>query len=201
MNSTRTHYVGQLSPEMKEEEVVLCGWMHEHRDLGGIQFLLLRDHTGIAQLTMVKKYVDEGIWEKAKHISRESVLSVRGKVQAEGKAPGGFEVIPDEIDVLAAAFYSRKRDALTPRALGILSALRVLAIGVIAFFMLQPVLRLTRIMRWYKQDFVDKDGSLEAFVLRYLDDPARSQLTAEGYTIEFKGYDWALNDSGRPATR
>ncbi len=103
MNSKRTHYTGQLSPEMKDEEVVLCGWMHEHRDLGGIQFLLLRDHTGIAQLTMVKKYVDEGVWEKAKHISRESVLAVRGKVQAEGKAPGGFEVIPDEIDVLAAA--------------------------------------------------------------------------------------------------
>jgi len=103
MNTKRTHYVGQLSPETSSEDVVICGWMHEYRDLGGIQFLLLRDRTGIVQVTMVKKYTEAELWEKARHISRESVLAVRGKVQAEKKAPGGFEVIPAEIDVLSAA--------------------------------------------------------------------------------------------------
>ncbi len=61
----------------------------------------------------------------------------------------------------------------------------------------RKVLELTRIMRWYGKDFVEKDGSLEAFLLRYLDEPARSQLEAGGYTVEFKDYDWALNDAGR----
>jgi hypothetical protein len=62
-------------------------------------------------------------------------------------------------------------------------------------------LRLTRIMSWYGQDFIDKDGSLEAFLLRYLEEPARSQLEQGGYTIEFMEYDWALNDAGAAATR
>ena len=60
-------------------------------------------------------------------------------------------------------------------------------------------LRLTRIMSWYKQDFVSKYGSLEAFLLRYLDEPKRGQLRAGGYTIEFMPYDWSLNDVSKPA--
>jgi len=62
-------------------------------------------------------------------------------------------------------------------------------------------LRLTRLMSWYEQDFIDKDGSLEAFLLRYLEEPARSQLEQGGYTIEFMAYDWALNDAGESSTR
>ncbi len=65
----------------------------------------------------------------------------------------------------------------------------------------RKALRLTRIMRWYRADFVEKDGSLEAFVLRYLDEPDRSQLEAGGYAIEFMDYDWRLNDAGAGASR
>jgi len=60
-------------------------------------------------------------------------------------------------------------------------------------------LRLTRIMSWHKQDFVDKYGSLEAFLLRYLGEPERSQLKQGEYSIEFMPYDWSLNDA-RAAT-
>jgi hypothetical protein len=62
-------------------------------------------------------------------------------------------------------------------------------------------LRLTRIMSWYKQDFVDRYGSLEDFLLRYLDEPKRSQLKAGGYTVEFMPYDWSLNDAGSAASK
>jgi len=50
-------------------------------------------------------------------------------------------------------------------------------------------------MSWYKAGFVEKDGSLEAFLLRYLEEPGRSQLEQGGYTIGFMEYDWALNDA------
>ena len=46
--------------------------------------------------------------------------------------------------VLAWAFYRCKREALTPRSLKVLGWLRTLAIAVVAVFMLQPVLRLSR---------------------------------------------------------
>jgi hypothetical protein len=62
-------------------------------------------------------------------------------------------------------------------------------------------LRLTRIMSWYRTDFVEKYGSLEAFLIRYLDEPKRSELKAGRYTVEFMEYDWALNDAGPPPTK
>jgi hypothetical protein len=61
--------------------------------------------------------------------------------------------------------------------------------------------RLTRILSWYQQDFVDRYGSLEQFLLRYLKEPTRGELAAGGYTVEFMPYDWALNDASRAATR
>jgi hypothetical protein len=63
------------------------------------------------------------------------------------------------------------------------------------------VLRLTRIMSWYKADFVESHGSLEAFLVGYLEEPAKSHLNAGGYTVEFMDYDWTLNDAGAAATR
>lgn len=61
------------------------------------------------------------------------------------------------------------------------------------------VLRLTRIMSWYRKDFEDDAGSLQAYVLKYIEDPAKSQLRGANYTVQFMDYDWALNDAG--ATR
>ena len=60
-------------------------------------------------------------------------------------------------------------------------------------------LHLTRIMSWYKQDFVDKDGSLEAFLVRYLEAPARRRVEGGSLKIQFMKYDWALNDAGSSA--
>lgn len=50
-------------------------------------------------------------------------------------------------------------------------------------------LRLARYMSWYRQDFVEKYGSLEAFLLRCLAEPARRQLEAAKHSIEFTEYD------------
>jgi len=61
------------------------------------------------------------------------------------------------------------------------------------------VFRLSRIMSWYRKDFEEEAGSLQAYVLRYIEDPAKSQLQGADYTVEFMDYDWALNDAG--ATR
>ena len=76
------------------------------------------------------------------------------------------------------------------------------AINDTAYVRLDPeakVLHLTRIMSWYQQDFVDKDGSLEAFLARYLEEPARRLVAEGGLAIEFMEYDWALNDAGARA--
>ncbi|MCU0637193.1 MAG: aspartate--tRNA(Asn) ligase [Methanothrix sp.] len=88
---------------MDGKEVMLAGFAHETRDLGGIAFLVLRDRKGLAQITLVKKLMGKEAFKSARTISRESVVMVRGTVKAEAKAPRGYEILPSEVSVLNAA--------------------------------------------------------------------------------------------------
>jgi nondiscriminating aspartyl-tRNA synthetase len=99
----RTHYSGDIAPELDGKEVTLAGFAHETRDLGGIAFLVLRDRKGLAQITLVKKLLGKDAFKMARSISRESVVQVKGTVKAEAKAPRGFEILPTEVKVLSAA--------------------------------------------------------------------------------------------------
>ncbi len=99
----RTHYSGDINAESDGKEVILAGFAHEMRDLGGIAFLVLRDRKGLAQVTLVKKLLGKEMFKSARSISRESVVMVRGTVKAEPKAPRGYEILPTEIQVLNAA--------------------------------------------------------------------------------------------------
>ena len=99
----RTHYSGDINAELDGKEVILTGFAHEMRDLGGIAFLVLRDRKGLAQVTLVKKLLGKDMFKSARSISRESVVMVRGNVKAEAKAPRGYEILPTEIQVLNAA--------------------------------------------------------------------------------------------------
>ncbi|MDF1557637.1 MAG: aspartate--tRNA(Asn) ligase [ANME-2 cluster archaeon] len=100
MEFRRTHYTSQVTPEMDGKTVKLAGWVHEIRDLGGIMFLILRDREGMAQITLFKKTIDPLVLEAAKSLSRESVILVEGSVKLEGKAPGGYELVPARIHML-----------------------------------------------------------------------------------------------------
>ncbi|HOJ97363.1 MAG TPA: aspartate--tRNA(Asn) ligase [Methanospirillum sp.] len=91
--------INTITPDMPSAEVV--GWAHEIRDLGGLAFLLIRDRTGIIQVTIPKKKVAPEIAETIRAISRESVVRVSGTVKPEGKAPGGRELIPDAIEIVS----------------------------------------------------------------------------------------------------
>ena len=96
----RTHYSKDVSPEIAGEDVLLMGWVHEIRDLGGIIFVIIRDRDGLIQLTAPSKKVDPEILEDLRALRKESVVAVKGKVQEAGKAPNGVEIIPAEITIL-----------------------------------------------------------------------------------------------------
>ncbi|MHC1592967.1 MAG: aspartate--tRNA(Asn) ligase [Methermicoccaceae archaeon] len=93
-------YTTDITDEDEGKQVVLEGWAHEMRDLGGIAFLLLRDREGTSQITMVKKRTPEHLLSAFKGLSRESVIRVEGAVKKEKKAPMGYEIIPERIEVL-----------------------------------------------------------------------------------------------------
>jgi aspartyl-tRNA synthetase len=101
MDIMRTHYASDITPDMSGDTVTVAGWIHEMRDLGGIYFLVLRDRGGFMQITMVKKKTDPELFDSARRLVRESVLTVTGTVKREDKAPRGYEIIPQTLSVLS----------------------------------------------------------------------------------------------------
>lgn len=81
----------------KSKNVEIAGWIHNTRALGKIKFLILRDLSGIIQITGTEDKVPVEIFEKLDKIPRESVVYVKGFVQNSKQAPGGKEVIPKEL--------------------------------------------------------------------------------------------------------
>jgi len=95
-------YIGELLKEGKEEKVLVRGWVHDTRELGKIRFLLLRDVTGVMQIVGVKKDIGEKLF-KSMAQSRENVVCIEGKTKKSKQAPGGLEIVPDKMEVIAEA--------------------------------------------------------------------------------------------------
>lgn len=82
------------------ETVELAGWLYNLRKSGKIAFPLLRDGTGIIQCVAVKSNLDETLFEALKNLTQESSLIVQGKVRAEPRANGGFELDVESAEIL-----------------------------------------------------------------------------------------------------
>ena len=91
--------IQSVTPTTGSAEII--GWVHEVRDLGGLTFFLIRDRTGIIQVTIPKKKASEAVLAAAKAVSRESVVRVAGTVKAIDKAPGGRELVPETFEILS----------------------------------------------------------------------------------------------------
>ncbi|MBU1628354.1 asparagine--tRNA ligase [bacterium] len=82
------------------ETVEIKGWLYNRRGSGKIQFLIIRDGTGIIQCIVEKKNFDEELFEKLKNLNYESSIIVKGKLRADARAPGGFELDVDSITIV-----------------------------------------------------------------------------------------------------
>ena len=85
------------------KKVEIVGWVSKTRGLGKIRFLLLRDTSGVVQVTAVQGKAKEEIFGVMDKISNESVVFVSGIVKDSKQAPEGKEIIPDEIKIVSAA--------------------------------------------------------------------------------------------------
>ncbi|PIN81352.1 aspartate--tRNA(Asn) ligase [Candidatus Woesearchaeota archaeon CG10_big_fil_rev_8_21_14_0_10_30_7] len=87
----------------KSGKVELQGFVHEFRDMGGLKFLQLRDHSGTIQVTIVKNKVSEEVLDAVKGLTNESSVIVKGEVKTNEKAASGLEIIPENILVVSKA--------------------------------------------------------------------------------------------------
>ncbi len=105
----RTHMCGQLSAANENETVTLTGWVARNRRLGGVNFVTLRDRTGIIQLSFNDE-TDRAVFEKAEQLKSEYVIAVQGKVLLRtpeninpDMATGEIEVFVTELRILNGA--------------------------------------------------------------------------------------------------
>lgn len=92
-------YIKEILGEGKEKKVLVKGWVHDLRDLGKVRFMLVRDISGIIQCVATK---DKEVFKKMA-LSRESVVCVEGKAVKSKQAPGGMEIVPERVDIIAEA--------------------------------------------------------------------------------------------------
>src|SRR6476646_3546695 len=83
-----------------DETVEIAGWLYNLRKSGKIVFPIVRDGTGLMQCVALKTALPEDTFEQLKHLTQESSLLVRGKIRAEARAPGGYEMDVEGVDIV-----------------------------------------------------------------------------------------------------
>jgi nondiscriminating aspartyl-tRNA synthetase len=82
------------------QQATVQGWLHKKRLLGGLNFIVIRDRSGLVQVVLGGGDLEDNKEvEKLRGLQVGTVLSVKGKVIAEERAPGGAELHEPEIIV------------------------------------------------------------------------------------------------------
>src|SRR6202140_3665079 len=82
------------------QTVTLRGWLYNLRASGKLLFPIFRDGTGTIQGIVPKAAVPEEVFETLKNLTLESSVIVTGKVRADSRAPSGYELDVENIQVL-----------------------------------------------------------------------------------------------------
>ncbi len=103
----RTHLCGEVTEELADQPVVLCGWVDRRRDLGGLIFIGLRDHAGIVQVVVEP---DSSAFADAEALRNEFCVRISGQVRMrpesqwnESMATGKIEIVADRVELLNAS--------------------------------------------------------------------------------------------------
>lgn len=106
MHLYRTHTCGELDIDDVGKKVRLSGWIHNHRDHGGVLFIDLRDHYGLTQLVC---YPDHDFQNVLAHLQKENVIKIEGEVAPRSDdtinpklTTGKIEVVIESYEILGA---------------------------------------------------------------------------------------------------
>jgi aspartyl-tRNA synthetase len=94
----RTHTCGALRAADVGANVVLLGWVHRVRDLGGVLFIDIRDRGGISQVVVRD---DERLLAEAKRLRSEFVIGVQGVVQRRSDDTINAKIATGDVEILA----------------------------------------------------------------------------------------------------
>src|SRR6201990_1527658 len=102
-NSTQASAIPATLAPLKQHEgqtVVLHGWLYNMRASGKLLFPIFRDGSGTVQGILPKAAVTPEGWETTKHMTQEASVIVTGRVRADQRAPGGYELDVENVEVV-----------------------------------------------------------------------------------------------------
>src|SRR2546430_6292585 len=82
------------------QAVTIRGWLYNLRESGKLLFPIFRDGSGIIQGVVPKNAVPPEVFDAIKGLTQESSVIVEGKVRADKRAPGGYELDVSNVQVL-----------------------------------------------------------------------------------------------------
>jgi asparaginyl-tRNA synthetase len=109
---TKTEYVTDTATEAKPlttiakigeyegRSVTIQGWLYNLRESGKLLFPIFRDGSGTIQGIVPKAAVPAEVFDTIKSLTQESSVIVTGKVRADKRAPGGYELDVEGIEVV-----------------------------------------------------------------------------------------------------
>jgi asparaginyl-tRNA synthetase len=82
------------------QQVTLAGWVYNKTEKGKLIFIMLRDGSGTIQCVVFKKNVGEEVFARAQGFAQEASCRVTGTVRADERAPGGFELDVQDLELV-----------------------------------------------------------------------------------------------------
>ncbi|MGI8966822.1 MAG: aspartate--tRNA ligase [Limisphaerales bacterium] len=95
----RTHHCGELRPAHIGQSVILSGWVHSRRDLGGLIFIDIRDREGRTQTVFDPSDLSKEIFDSAGALRSECVVSVTGKIRQRPTGTNNAKIPTGEIEI------------------------------------------------------------------------------------------------------
>jgi asparaginyl-tRNA synthetase len=107
-NSAKTPAAANVAPvatvatlgRQEGQSITLRGWLYNLRESGKLLFPIFRDGTGTVQGVAHVKSVPAAVFESLKNLTQESSVIVTGKVRADQRAPGGYELDIENLQVI-----------------------------------------------------------------------------------------------------
>jgi asparaginyl-tRNA synthetase len=82
------------------ETITLRGWLYNMRESGKLLFPIFRDGTGTIQGIVPKAAVPPEVFDRVKSLTQESSVIVTGRVRADTRAPSGFELDVEDLQIV-----------------------------------------------------------------------------------------------------
>lgn len=110
----RTHHCNELRPAHAGQTVILDGWVHSRRDLGGLLFIDLRDREGRTQTVCDPSNLAPETCDRASRLHSESVVRITGKVRVRPEGTQNQRIATGEVEVMVEAFEVLNEAAILP---------------------------------------------------------------------------------------